>query len=155
MEKQSAHGDVDYRFGNIEARFAIAHEAPPSRHPAEGALDDLAPRQDLEVGLTLDASNDFDHEVEIGGLAHQVAPVIGTVGEQVLDPGPALADRGQDHLDARAVGDTRWRQIDHEQPAIGVDRDVTVASDDLLGTIQAALGLGCRCPFGLAVENAG
>jgi hypothetical protein len=35
-------------------------------------------------------------------------------------------------------GDVRRRQVDHEQPSISVDRDVSLAPDNLLGRVIAA-----------------
>src|SRR4051812_12916515 len=59
----------------------------------------------------------------------------------MFDPGPALADRMQDELGARAVGDVSRRQVDHEQAPVGIDGDVALAPDDLLSRVIAA-------PFG-------
>ena len=50
-------------------------------------------------------SDNLDDEAEEGGLVHELGPVVGTVGEQMLDPWPALADGIEDHLGASAVGE--------------------------------------------------
>lgn len=67
--------------------------------------------------------DDLRHKVEIGGLVHQLEPVVGGVGEQLLHSWPALADSVQDRLCACALGDVGCRQIDHHQAPVGVDRD--------------------------------
>ena len=57
------------------------------------------------------------------GLVHELGPVIGAIGKEVLDEGPALADRMQDELGPCTVGDVGRRQIDHEQAPVGIDGD--------------------------------
>ena len=51
-------------------------------------------------------------------------------------------------------GDVRRRQVDHEKPSIRVDRNVALASVDLLAGVVAA-GLGGRRFHRLAVDHAG
>src|SRR5438552_13577628 len=104
-DAQASEGDMDHGFGAVDALFVVAHEAAPSSHPTEGALDNPAARQHLEAWLSVAALDDLDDEVAQGGLVHQLGPIIGTIGEQVLEPGPALSHPVQDHLRARAVGD--------------------------------------------------
>ena len=87
----------------------------------------------------VDAADDLDDEVFELGLIHELGAVIGAVGKEMLDPGPALADCMQDELGAGTVSDVRRRRIDHEQASIGIRRDVSLASDDLLSRVIAAL----------------
>jgi hypothetical protein len=94
----------------------------------------------------------FEDEVEKGGLVHKHSPIIGPVGKEMLDPGPALADRIENRLAAGRGRDVRRRQIDEKQPAIGIDGDVTLAADDLLGRVEAA-DLGRRGLDRLAVDH--
>ena len=61
--------------------------------------------------------------------------IIGPIGEQMLQPRPALAHTVQDHLSPGAVGDVGGRQIDHQKTAVGVDRDVALATHDLLARV--------------------
>lgn len=61
----------------------------------------------------------------------------------MLQPRPALADRIRDLLRAGTVGDISARQIDHEQAAIGIDRDMAFTAHGLLaGIIASNLGRG-------------
>src|SRR5277367_1756974 len=53
----------------------------------------------------------------------------------MLQPRPALAHTVQDHLSPGAVGDVGGRQIDHQKTAVGVDRDVALATHDLLARV--------------------
>jgi hypothetical protein len=41
----------------------------------------------------------------------------------------------EDHLRACTVGDVGGREVDHQEAAIGVDRNVPLASDNLLARI--------------------
>ena len=152
--QEAAQGDVDHRLGDVDPFFVVAHQATPARHPSEGSFDHPPSRQDLEALLAVDAPDHLDHEVLVSGFVHERAPVVGAVGEEMLDPWPALADLIEDHLRAGAVGDVGGGQVDHEEPAVGVDRDVALASDDLLaGVVAASLGAGRL--DALAVDDAG
>jgi len=127
-------GDVDHCFGYVDASL-------------------VASRQYIESWLAVDAPDDLDDEALECRLVHQLAPIVGAIGEEVLDPGPALADRMQDDLRAGAIGDVRRRQVDHQKPPVSVDRDVALAADDLFGRVVAPL-LGGRRLHRLAVDHA-
>jgi bifunctional DNA primase/polymerase-like protein/D5-like protein/primase-like protein len=152
-QEEAAHGDVDHGLGDVDAGFVVAHEASPAGQPAEGALDDPAPRQDFEARLGVEAADDLNDEVEEGSLVQEPSSVIGPVGEQMLDPGPALADGVEDRLGARAVGDVGRGEIDHQEAAVGVDDDMPLAADDLLAGVVASR-FGRRCLHCLAVGDA-
>src|ERR1700729_3557989 len=131
----AAHGDEDHGVGDVDAFFVVTHEAPPAGHPAEGALHDPAARQDLEALLVVGSSDDLDDEVEVGRLVHEFQPIIGGVGEPMLHPRPALANGVQDRRRAGAVGDVGGGEVDHQQPPVGIDRDVALAADNLLSSV--------------------
>ncbi len=152
-EQEGTEGDMDHGLGDIDAGFVVAHEAAPSGHPAEGALDHPTPWQDFEACLFIGAPDDFDDEVEEGGLVHELAPVIGAVGEKMLQPRPAFADRIEDHLGACGIGDIGGGQVDHQEPPIGVDGDMAFAAHDLLPGVVASL-FGARRLDRLAVDDA-
>jgi hypothetical protein len=104
-QEDSAHGDEDHGLGDVEALLKVTNQAAPADHPAEAALDDPTARQDLEAGFGIGSADDLDDEVEKVGFVHELQPVVGAIGEQMLDPGPALADAIEDRLGASAVGD--------------------------------------------------
>lgn len=135
-QHEASERDVDHGFGDVEALFAISDEALPSGHPAEGLLDHPSPGLDLEARLLIGAPQYPEDEVAIGGSAHEPGSVIGTISEQVLEPRPALAHGCDDGLGTGAVGDACRGEVDHLQPAMGVD---WFAADDLLASIKATL----------------
>ena len=137
---------------DVDALLVVAHETSPARHPAEAAFNDPPAGGHLEARLLVRPPDDLHDEVEVAGLVHQLEPVVGGVGEQVLHPGPTLADGVQDGLGSGAVGEVGRGQTNHQEPPVGVHRDVALAADDLLGPVVTA----CR-PLrgfdGLAVDH--
>ena len=109
-----------------------------------------AARQGLKALLTCQLAHDLDDEVAIGRLAHQLAPVISPVGEQVLQPstaepsirprrdqgcqaalkGPTLANRDDDGLGTGGILHIGRGEVDHQEPPVGVDGDVALAAID-------------------------
>ena len=151
-----------------DARIEIIFRVPPPESPAgpgspiekgtsrqhcTGVHNPTA-GQDVEACGAFDPADHLDDEVEEGGLVHQCCAIIGAVGKEMFDPGPALTDRVEDGLAAGRVRDVRRRQIDEKQPAIGIYGNVTFVADDLLGRVEAAL-LGRRGLDGLAVDHGG
>lgn len=80
--------------------------------------------QHPEAGFLGSAANDLEGEVAISGGVHEAGAIIRDAGQQMLEPGPALADGGDDMLGAGAVGDVCGREIGHQQPAIDIDGDM-------------------------------
>lgn len=152
-EEKRSERDVDHGFGDVEALLIVSHEASPSGHPAEGSLDHPTSGEDVETFLAFDAPYDLDDEVEKLGLVHEFSPIVGAVGEQMLDPWPALCEPVEDHLSAGAVGNIRRCEIDHQKTAVRIDGDVALAPDDLLGGVKAPFP-GARRFHRLAVDDA-
>ena len=134
-EQDASKSDVDHGFGTVDALFVVAHEAAPAGHPGERALDDPSTRDDFEAHGGVGSLDDLDGEIPEGGFVHELGAIIGPIGEQMLQPRPALAHTVQDHLSPGAVGDVGGRQIDHQKTAVGVDRDVALATHDLLARV--------------------
>ena len=154
-EEEASHSDVDHGLGDVDALFVVADEASPSCEPAEGALDDPAARHDLEARLIVEAADDLDDEIEERGLVHELPAVIGAVGEQMLDPGPTLAQRLQNYLRSGTVGYVGGGEIDHQKTTVGIHRHMSLAPDGLLRTVVAPLRPRSRRLDRLAVDNPG
>jgi len=73
----------------------------------------------------------------------------------VADPEPALADGIEDGLRAGTVEDCGRRRVDHQQPLVGVDHDMALATDRLLVRVVAALRPRRQSLDGLAAGHAG
>lgn len=71
-----AHGDGDHGFGHVDSGLAVAHEATPSDHLAEAALDDPAAYRDLETCMVIGSPDDLDGEMQIGGLVNELEPAV-------------------------------------------------------------------------------
>lgn len=71
--------------------FVVASEAAVVHQPAEGPLDDPAPRDDLEALLARVAAGDLDIDAEGGAVVDGFGPVAG-VGPGLGDPGVGLGD---------------------------------------------------------------
>src|SRR5665213_2936899 len=97
-DENAAHGDEDHGLGDVDALLVVAHETSPARHPCEGSLDHPASVQYLEARFGVEAANDLDEEALERRLVHELAAVVGPIGEEMLDPGPARSDGVEDHL---------------------------------------------------------
>ena len=90
-EQDASESDVDDGFGTVDALFVVAHEAAPAGHPGERALDDPSTRDDFEAHGGVGSLDDLDGEIPEGGFVHELGAIIGPIGEQMLQPRPALA----------------------------------------------------------------
>ena len=97
-EEEGTEGNVDHGLGDVEALFVHLHEASPAHHPAEGSLCDPSTGQDVEAWGTFDLADRLDDEVEEGGLVRQRSEIIGAVGNEMFDPGPALTNGVENRL---------------------------------------------------------
>jgi len=85
---------MNHGFGDVEALPATRGETAPLGHPAQGPLDDPAPRQRLEAGFMVAATDDFQREVTVSAGVEQFCASLNTIAEQMLEPRLALADGG-------------------------------------------------------------
>lgn len=84
------------------------------------------------------SAGDLDDEIQIAGLVHELEAIIGSIGEEMLDPGPSLADVVEDGVGARAVRNVCGGEVHHQQPAIGINGDVPLAPGNLLSSVKPA-----------------
>lgn len=152
-EHEAAQADVDHRLGDVEPGFVIAHEAPPAGHPAERSLDHPSAGQRLEALLVGELVHDLDDEVVERRHARQPTPLVSTVGKQMLQPGPASANGCDDPFGSGRVLHVPGCQVDHQQPAVGIDRDVTLAPFDPLRRVVTAAARGGGRLHRLAVQH--
>lgn len=143
---------MDHGLGYVEALFVIAHETAPFCHPAEGSLDDPAPRQDLEAGFMAAATDDFQHEVAVRTGIEQFGADVSAIAEQMLEPGLPFSDGGDNLLNPSTVGDVGRGQVQHEKAAIRIYSDVPFAAFDALAGVVSAVFGGRRLDR-LAVHN--
>ena len=71
-EEDTSEGDMDHGLGAVDALRAVPHEPAP-----EGALDHPAAWKDFEALRGIGPFDDFDGEVEEGGLVHELGAVVG------------------------------------------------------------------------------
>lgn len=145
---------MDHGLGHVYALLIVSDQAAPSREPSEGAFNDPTTRQHLEARLLVDPANDLDNELVEGGLVHELRTVVCAVGEQMFEPRPAFAHRVQDHLGTGAIGYVGGGEVDHQQPSVGVHRDMAFAAHGLLVRVEPTLRAGSRSLDRLTVEHA-
>jgi hypothetical protein len=144
---------VDHGLGDVNPGLVVAHESALAGHPAEGVLYDPASGQDLKALLAVAAVDELNDKVLRGRSVHQRAPVVGPVGEQVLAPRPSIPDHVQDDLLASQIRDVGRREIDHQRPPVGIDRDGPLKAERILAGVLLA-GFGGWRLGRLVVEDA-
>ena len=143
---------MDDSGGHIEALFIIAYEPTPVRHPAKGAFDDRAPRKVRGRVLVRQFVDDLHDEVQEGCLVVELAALVGAIGQQMLDLGPAPLERLK-HFDGTGrFGDVGRRQTHHGRSAVSINSDVALAPGRSLGRIELVTG-SCRGLDRLGVED--
>ncbi len=137
---------------DIQPHFIVTYQTSPAHHPTERALDHPTAWQWRKAVLTGQAAHNLDHKVEERRLVEQLAPIVRAVGEQMPDPRPALLEGIKHCQRAARVGDIGRRQAHHQQSAIGIDGDVTLAAVDPFGRVVATARRTGRLD-GLAVDH--
>lgn len=118
-EQDRTHADAGHGFADATAAPVVADEAAPAHHPAEGPPDNpLAPGQEAEAILVDQFVDDFDDEVAVGGFAHQIAPIIGTIGKKMFQPVPLFTGCHNDPLCSGCILEVRRGQSSHQQAPV-------------------------------------
>jgi hypothetical protein len=136
--------------------FVVAGQAAVVHEPAEGAFDDPAAGLDVESADGGVALDDFEVDADLGGVFDGFG-LVAVVGPGFGDSGVALADLAEEVGAGGGVVDAGGGDGDGEQEAEGVGDDVPLASDDLLGRVDALAGQvdGGGGFDALAVDQAG
>jgi hypothetical protein len=97
-EQEAAHGDMDHGLGDIEALLVVAHEPVPAPEPGEGSLDHQRRGRTWKLGSPSIRRTTSMTKPRKAALFHELGPAVGAVGEQMVDPWPALTDGIADDL---------------------------------------------------------
>ncbi len=122
-------GDGDPCLGTGDGFLPVLGEAPAATQPGEGALDDPPFWQNLEA--------------------------LGAIGEDMAQPGKAVADGLQQLGRAVAVLDIGAMDDQCDQKAQGVGDDMALAALDLLAGVKATDSAAFGGLDRLAVDRAG
>jgi hypothetical protein len=120
-------------------------------HPPQRPLDDPASWENHEG--CFGSLDDIEGEVEERCLVHQLASIVSTVCEKLLDPGPLSVESIEHGLRSRTVGDVGEGEMSEQQTPRCVDGDVALAPHRLLGSVITAIGPWSRRLDGLAVQR--
>ncbi|MDR6182249.1 hypothetical protein QE368_001091 [Asaia bogorensis NBRC 16594] len=126
-EQKAAHGDIDHGSGHVQALFVVADEASPPCHPAERAFHHPSSPLHLEALLLGELADNLEGEVLKRGKARQLAPVVGAIRKQVLEPTPALAHGRHNQFSPGRILHVRRSQVHHQQPSVRIHRDMALA----------------------------
>lgn len=83
-------------------------------------------------------AHDLDHEIPASRQAHQLAPVVSTIGKQALEKGPALTHGLDALLGTLGILHIGRREVDQQQAPVWVDRIRPLAALYLRGRVIAA-----------------
>ena len=142
--------------GGQQGGFEVLGEAAVAVEPSQGAFDHPASGQRFETLRAVRAFDDvqgplptaFQRRLELGTR-------IGAVGEDMAQPGEAMADGSEEVGRAVAVLDVGGMNPRPDQKTAGVGEDMTLAALHLLGRVKAPWAAAFRGLHRLAVDDAG
>src|SRR3954454_9250169 len=146
MEHQADHGEGAHRFGALGQFLVVLGQAAPAAEPAERSFNDPSLRQHHEAGGSGDAPDEDQRQAEPETGDQDGDAVVDAVGEHDLEPAVEVLDLLQQIPGAVGVLDIGGMDDDAQQQSQGIDRDMALASLDLLGSIVAA-----RPPFSVVL----
>jgi len=149
-------GHVEPCGGALDGSFEVFCEAAVAAEPGEGSLDDPAARQHLEAFCGVGALDDLKRPgADFSEGGGELLAGIGAVGEDMVQPGKAVSDRGEYIGFAVAVLDIGGMDDGADQKAFGVGEDMALPARDLLARVKAPDSAAFRGLHRLAVDDAG
>jgi hypothetical protein len=121
----------------------IAAHAAIAAQPGEGAFDDPATRDGLEVRtrraivVLWRTPDDRDLEVFCGACPVAEGPSVGSISPEMVELGIALADAGKHHPAPDGIGEIGRMDLDSQHQAAGVHHQMALAATYLLPTVVA------------------
>ena len=136
--------------------FIVFTQAAGAAEPSEGAFDDPATRQQLEVGKLGAVFNDF--QAGAAAWAQGTHPIderagVAAVGPDAAQPAEASAQGGEQQPGAIAVLNVGRMHADQKNQPQGIDQNVSLSSRHLLASIVAANSSLLSCSHALRVKN--
>ena len=72
---------MDHGLRDVEALLVVAHQAPPTDHPAEGPFNDPPPGDNLKAALLVRPAYALDGEVGERGFVNELGPAVGAISK--------------------------------------------------------------------------
>ena len=142
--------------GGGDAGLEVLGEPSIAVQPSQCALDHPAARYDIETARTSRALDNLQGPpTDPLQSRRELGAGIGTVGEDVTQPGEGVADGREHRGGAVAILDVGGVDLSGNQQACGVGEDVAFAALDLLARVKAPWTAAFRGLDRLAVDDAG
>jgi hypothetical protein len=139
----------------------VLGRTPATVEPGDGAFDDSALRERDKAFDPIRAFDDFGFETrqDAGQGGVKDRPLVGAVGEQLLEIGDQAEHRRQQNQAAIAILNIGGDDDAAQEQALGIDENVPLLALDQLARIKAGR-IDARSPFfgalhALAVDDAG
>ena len=157
MACEFAHKELDGGLcGPLDGSFEVLGEGAVAAEPGESSFDDPSSVEHLKALCAPGAFDDLKGSLaDFGECASEFLASIGAVGEEVAQPGKAVADRRQHIGGAVAVPHIGGMDDGADQKIFGIGEDMARAPLDLLTGGKPGRTAGLRRLHTLAVDHAG
>jgi hypothetical protein len=146
FEHDADHGEADEGGDGSRVAFEVAGEATIAADPGERAFDDPTFWQDDEAMRIAPLDDFYSPSTGGGDRPFHCSALIAGVGEDHGDEGKAAARLTQNLARAIAILHAGGMNDDAQEKAERIDKDVALATDDLLARV-IALRVQSRAPF--------